>query len=412
MIEFIEKILIDYGVNGNLSTIISIISTLTIIMISYFVVDIMSKKVILRLVRAYISRSKIKWDDVLLENRVFDIIAHIPSALVIHVFAPVFPAYQIWIQRIVFVYIVVNVTLALNKVLDSVDAIYRKYPVSKIRPIKGYLQVLKIIMGVAVSIIVISVLINRSPWLLLSGLGAATAVLMLIFQNSILGFVASIQLTTNEMLKIGDWIEMPSNNADGDVIDLSIHTVKVQNFDKTITTIPTHLMISQSFKNWRGMQESGGRRIKRSVYIDATSIKFCDEEMLKRFEEIQYIKEYIEEKKLEIDKYNKEHNIDTSSIVNGRHLTNIGTFRAYIGNYLKNHPRINKNMIHMTRQLQPTEKGVPIEIYAFTDTVVWLEYEAIQSDIFDHILSIIPEFELRIYQSPTGHDLKKLGNKD
>lgn len=408
MIEFIENLLIDYGVNGSLSLIISNIVVIGIIIISYYIVDIITKKVLLRLVRTYVAKSKIKWDDILLKNKVFDIIARIPPALIVYVSAQVFPNYQIWIQRIVLCYIIVNVVLAINKILDSVNAIYTKYPISKTRPIKGYLQVVKIIVSVAATIVVVSVLIDRSPWILLSGLGAATAVLMLIFQNSILGFVASIQLTANDMVKIGDWISMPAHNADGDVVDLSLHTVKVENFDKTVTTIPTHLLVSESFTNWTAMQESGGRRIKRSVNIDVTSVKFCDEEMLERFGKIQYIKDYINKKRAEIDEYNEEHITNPSSNVNGRHLTNIGIFRAYIESYLDRHPGINKNMTHMARQLQPTENGVPIEIYAFTDGTAWLDYEGIQSDIFDHILSIVPEFDLKIYQRPAGHDLKNM----
>jgi len=230
----------------------------------------------------------------------------------------------------------------------------------------------------------------------------------LIFQNSILGLVASIQLTSNDMLQIGDWIEMPKYDANGDVIDISLHTVKVQNWDKTITTIPTHVLISDSFKNWRGMQESGARRIKRSIYIDMTSIKFCTEEMVERFKNIEYIRKYLENKSEEISTYNSVHNINDSTIVNGRHLTNIGTFRAYIEHYLKHHPKVHKGMTQMVRQLQSTENGLPIEIYIFTNDIAWVNYEAVQSDIFDHILSIIPEFDLRIYQSPTGHDFKNM----
>lgn len=408
MIDYIESLLLNYGINENVSLIISKILAVGIIIIICFIVDKITNRFLLKIVKRYINKSKSKWDDVLLNNNVFEVIARIPTALVIHAFAPVFPTYQNWIQRIVFCYIVINVTLMIYKILDSVNDIYRNYPISKTRPIKGYIQVVKIIVGVIATIVIVSVLIDRSPWILLSGLGAATAVLLLIFQNSILGFVASIQLAANDMVQIGDWIEMSEHGADGDVLDISLHTVKVQNWDKTITTIPTHLLITESFKNWRGMQESGGRRIKRSIYIDVNSIKFADEEMVKRFEEIRYIEDYIKNKREEIDRYNEEHNISDLSIVNRRHLTNIGTFRVYIENYIKNHPKINKSMVHMVRQLQPTDRGVPIEIYAFTTETAWIDYEEIQSDIFDHILSIVTEFDLRIYQSPTGHDIKDI----
>lgn len=408
MIQFIKNILLNYDINENLSLILSNIIAVGIIIIICFIVDIITKRFLLRILRTYISKSKVKWNNVLLNNKVFDIIARIPPALVVHAFAPVFPIYQDWIQRIAFAYIVINVVLAIGKTLDSVNDIYRDYEVSRIRPIKGYLQVVKIIISVAAAIVIISALIDRSPWILLSGLGAATAVIVLIFQNSILGFVASIQLATNDMVQIGDWIEMPSHGANGDVIDISLHTVKVQNFDKTIITIPTHLLISESFKNWRGMQESGGRRIKRAIYIDINSIKFCDEEMLEKFEEIQYIKEYINGKRKKIEDYNQGYDMDSSNIVNGKHLANIGVFRAYIENYLKNHSKISKDMTQMVRQLQPTENGVPIEIYAFTKGTEWTDYEKTQSDIFDHLLTIIHEFDLKIYQRPTGNDLRNI----
>ena len=328
----------------------------------------------------------------------------------IHSFAPVFPSYQVWIQRIAFSYMVLVFVAALSKLLDAADDVYRSFEVSKSRPIKGYLQVLKIIAYVIGTIVIIAVLTDRSPLLLLSGIGAATAVLMLIFQNSILGLVASIQLASNNMVQIGDWIEMPKYGADGDVIDISLHTVKVQNWDKTIITIPTHALISDSFKNWKGMSEAGGRRIKRSIYIDMTSIKFCDEEMLERFKKIRYIQQYINDKTEEIEEYNKKLGIDAESLVNGRHLTNIGTFRAYIMQYLKNHPRIHKGMTQIVRQLEPTEKGLPIEIYAFTNDTAWAAYESIRPDIFDHILAVVPEFDLRLFQNPSGHDLRLQGN--
>ncbi|HHV99238.1 MAG TPA: mechanosensitive ion channel [Clostridiaceae bacterium] len=402
--ENINKLLLSYGVSDELSLYLSYGVAIVIIIFVSLLTDLITKKFLLKIVRIYIIKSKAKWDDLLLKKRVFEQLAHIPPVLIIHAFAPVFPAVDTWIQRIAFSYIIINIVLAINKILDVVNDVYSTYEISKTRPIKGYLQVVSIFISATATVIIISVLIERSPWILLSGIGAATAVLMLIFQNSILGIVASIQLTTNNMVQIGDWIEMPSHGADGDVIDISLHTVKVQNWDKTIVTIPTHKLISESFKNWRGMQEAGGRRIKRSIYIDMTSVKFCDEEMLERFKKIQYIKEYIEKKEAEIEDYNKLHNVDTSSIVNGRRLTNLGTFRAYVESYLNNHSNINKKMTRMVRQLQPAEYGLPLEIYAFTNETEWIKYEAIQSDIFDHILAVVPEFDLKIYQKPAVHN--------
>lgn len=408
MIEFIKDWLIYYGFNKTLSLYLSnVIAIIGIIFISV-IVDLIVKKILLKNLESYIRKTKNKWDDILLENKVFERLSRIVPVAVIHSLAPIFPVYQTWIQRLAFSYIVFIILLSLDKFLDAANDIYKNYEISKIRPIKGYLQVMEIIVYIIGIIIIISVLIDRSPLILLSGIGAATAVLLLIFQNSILGLVASIQLASNNMVQIGDWIEMPKYEANGDVIDISLHTVKVQNWDKTITTIPTHALISDSFKNWRGMQESGGRRIKRSIYIDMTSIKFCTEEMLDRFKEIKYINEYLENKSKEIDSYNAMLNLDDSNLVNGRHLTNIGTFRVYIANFLENHPKVHKGMPQMVRQLQSSENGLPIEIYVFTNDTTWANYEAVQSDIFDHILSVTPEFDLRIYQGPTGHDLRNI----
>ncbi len=410
MIEYVRNLLVSRGINENLSLMLAKTAAAIGIIALSCLAHIITEKFLLKALKHYISKSKAKWDDVFLENKVLDMLSHVPPVMVIHALAPVFPTYQGWIQRIAFSYIIFVSAVTLSRLLDAVDVIYRQLEISKTRPIKGYLQVVKIFMSITAAVVIISIIIDRSPWILLSGIGAATAILILIFQNSILGLVASIQLSTNNMLRIGDWIEMPSNGADGEVIDISLHTVKVQNWDKTIVTIPTHEMISKSFKNWRGMREAGGRRIKRSIYIDVTSIKFCDEEMLNKYKKIQYIEEYIKRKEEEIKRYNEERGIDDSaSIVNGRHLTNIGTFRAYVDQYLKNHPRLNRNMISMVRQLQPTEHGLPLEIYAFTDVTAWTEYEAIQSDIFDHILAAIPEFDLRLFQEPTGYDLRRMG---
>jgi len=408
LIELIKDYLMNHGASEDLSIFLSNIFVVVCIVCVSMLAYLLAKKIFLKILENFITRSKSKWDDILVKNKVFHRIAHIVPASVIHAFAPVLPSYQTLIQRIAFCYIVFVIILTIDKLLDTIDDIYRSFEVSKTRPIKGFLQVVKIITYIIGIIVIISVLIDRSPWILISGIGAASAVLMLIFQNSLLGFVASIQLTSNDMVGLGDWIEMPKYGADGSVIDITLHTVKVQNWDKTITTIPTHALISESFKNWKGMQASGGRRIKRSIYIDMSSIKFCNEEMLERFRKIQYIQEYLDNKKTEIEKYNAVHNIDDSNIVNGRHLTNIGTFRAYIVQYLKNHPRLHKGMIQMVRQLQPSEHGLPIEIYAFTDDTEWISYEAIQSDIFDHILAVVPEFDLRIFQNPTGHDFKKV----
>jgi len=252
----------------------------------------------------------------------------------------------------------------------------------------------------------VSILLGRSPLGIIGGLGAMTAVILLIFRDTILSFIASIQLMTNDMVRVGDWIEMPQYNADGDVVEMALHTVKVRNFDRTITTIPTYKLIEDSFRNWRGMMETGGRRIMRDILIDQSSIRFCDEAMLQKFENIHLLQDYLKEKKKDLAEYNAAHNIDDSSLVNGRHLTNIGTYRAYVEAYLENHPKIHKGLLHMVRQMPPSPQGVALQIYAFTNDTNWVNYENIQADIFDHLLSVLPEFGLRRYQYPTGDDVR------
>ena len=270
------------------------------------------------------------------------------------------------------------------------------------------MQVIKIILVFVIGITVISFVVDKDPSKLLAGLGAMTAVLMLIFKDAILGLVAGIQLSANNMVHLGDWIEMPKYGADGDVIDISLTTVKVQNWDKTISMVPAYALVSDTFKNWRGMSESGGRRIKRSVNIDMSTIRFCDEAMLDKFRKFQYITEYIDSKKRELSEFNTAAQVDDSELVNGRRMTNIGTLRAYIIAYLKNNPKIHKDMTFLVRQLQPTTEGLPLEIYVFSNDTAWVNYEGIQADIFDHILAVVPEFGLRVFQNPTGSDFKLL----
>jgi miniconductance mechanosensitive channel len=301
--------------------------------------------------------------------------------------------------------IVLSVAMALVTALTYANEVYERQPASKNRPIKGYLQVLKITVLCGAAIIVISVLIGESPLLLLSGLGAITAVLLLVFKDTILSLVASVQLTTNDMLRVGDWIEMPSMNADGDVIDISLHTVKVQNFDKTITTVPTHSLVSDAFRNWRGMSESGGRRIKRSIVIDQNSVRFLSDDEVVDLKKFKMLKPYLEAKREEIATWNAQELSGEDAPVNARRLTNIGTLRAYIIAYLRWHPRIGEGFTLLVRQLPSGPQGLPIEIYCFTSTTDWHQYEAIQADIFDHMLAIVPEFDLRVFQEPTGLDL-------
>lgn len=405
--DFIEKQLLQYGVHEGtvsvLATWIMVVFVLLLCIISNFV----TKKVILKVFSRIVKRTMPKWDDILMERRLLHRLSNIVPILIIYSFAPVFPAYQAWIMKVAVLYFIVIVMIVLNTALNTADDIYRTYEVSKVKPIKGIIQVVKIILGTIGIILIVAELIGQSPMILLSGLGALSAVLMLIFRDSLLGLVAGVQLTSNDMLRVGDWIEMPKYNADGDVIDISLNTVKVMNFDKTITTIPAYALISDSYKNWRGMQDAGGRRIKRSVFIDMNSVAFCSEEMLQRFKCIHYLTDYIMERQQEIDAFNELSQVDRSNKVNGRQMTNIGVFRAYVLNYLKNHPKIHQDMTLIVRQLAPGEHGLPLEVYAFTNDTRWPVYESIQADIFDHILAVAPEFGLRIFQNPVGHDLRE-----
>lgn len=404
--DIINNLLIENGINATSAKYLSIVIVIVIIAFLCVIADIITKKIILGVLNTYIMKNNIKWDDHLLNRKVFHKLAAIVPAIIIYVSAPVFKSYQDLIQKIALTYIFIIITTVIKALLNAIDDIYRSFPISKSRPIKGLLQVIEFSAYIIMGIIIIANLIDKSPLLLLSGIGAIAAVFSFVFKDSILGLVAGIQLSANDMLRIGDWIGMPKYGADGIVTDITINTVKVQNFDKTIVTIPAYTLISDSFKNWRGMQEAGGRRIKRSIYIDMTSIRFCTEEMLNKYKKIDYIKDYINKKENEIYQYNKDNKINDELLINGRHLTNIGTFRAYIQNYLENHPKVHKEMSLMVRQLAPEYHGLPLEIYAFINDTKWVNFENAQADIFDHILAVAEEFELRIFQNPTGYDIK------
>ena len=380
---------------------------LVAILVLAFVANFITKKIILRLVNRLVKTTSTQWDDLLMQRGVFTLMSHLVPAIIIYYLAP---TDLINMQLAAVIYMIVVGLLVLNAFLNSVVDIYRTFEFARRVPIRGFMQVVKIVAVVAGGIMILGMLVGKDPTNILAGFGAMTAVLLLIFKDAILGFVAGIQLSANNMVHIGDWIEMPKYGADGDVIDVSLTTIKVQNWDKTISTIPAYALISDSFKNWRGMSESGGRRIKRALNLDMNTVRFCDEAMLERFRRIQYLTEYIDAKKREIDEHNIAANVDDSELVNGRRMTNVGTFRAYVIAYLKNHPKINQNMTFLVRQLQPTECGLPMEIYVFSNDKVWANYEAIQADIFDHILAVIPEFGLRVFQNPTGSDFLRLAS--
>jgi miniconductance mechanosensitive channel len=314
------------------------------------------------------------------------------------------------VKNVCSAFIVLSIALAIGAALNLANALYQRRPEAELRPIKGYVQVLKIVIYALAAILVIASLIDRSPLILLSGLGAMAAVLMLIFQDTLLSLVASVQLSSNDMVRLGDWIEMPQLNADGDVIDIALHTVKVLNWDKTVTTIPTKKLISDSFKNWRSMREAGGRRIKRSLLLDQQSIHFLGDAERIKLERFALLQDYFAAKADELAAWNARHP-GTENSVNQRRLTNIGTFRVYVERYLRGHPGIHQGMTLMVRQLAPTSDGLPLELYCFTSDTAWVAYEGVQSDIFDHLLSILPEFGLRVFQHPSGADMQTLGSR-
>ena len=374
--------------------------------------DFATRRVLLSALRAVAKRSTFRWDDALVEHKFFGRLAQIMPALVIYFGIGLVPDYpdavEQVVRNIVSAYIIVMLMLTVTAAMSAANAIYETLPVARRRPIKGFVQLAQIAIYIVGGILVIATLIDRSPVILLSGFGAMTAVLLLVFKDTLLSLVASLQLSGQDLVRVGDWLEMPQFGADGDVIDVALYTVTVQNWDKTITTIPTYRLISDSFKNWRGMSESGGRRIKRSINVDVNSIRFLTDAEVERFKGFALLKEYIEAKEADLKVYNEGLGEPGEAGVNLRRLTNVGTFRAYIRNYLKHHPKIHDRMTLIVRQLQPGPEGLPIEVYAFSNDTDWVAYEDIQADIFDHIYAIAPEFGLRIYQKPAGADLEGL----
>ncbi|MND96661.1 Miniconductance mechanosensitive channel YbdG [compost metagenome] len=383
---------------------------LCLLLLLAFIADFIVRRILTRLALHLAGRA-VHDLDVLLRPVVRGFTRVVP-AIVIHrgvsAVPHLSPGMVTLVENVAGAFMIVTVAVAIGAALDMTNALYARSPRAHRRSIKGYLQVVKIVIYAIATILVIAALIDRSPLLLLSGLGALAAVLMLVFKDTILSLVASVQLNSNDMLRVGDWIEMPQVNADGDVIDIALHTVKVQNWDKTITTIPTWRMINESYKNWRGMQESGGRRIKRALLIDQTSVRFLEAEERERMRRFLLIDDYLAEKGAEMADWNAKLVQAGRDPVNLRRSTNIGAFRAYVQHYLQHHPRIRQDMTLLVRQLQPTEAGLPLEIYAFTATVAWSEYEDIQADVFDHLLAILPEFGLRLFQQPSGADFRAM----
>ena len=383
-----------------------------LILVLAWLMNHLAKGFMLRFLRFCIKNSKTQWDDKLVQRNLFHRLSHLAPIIVISFFLP-----QIWvghptaeglIDAFSQIYTMLVVLLVVQALLDAFHDVYRTFEWSKQVPIYSFIQAIKLIVYMVGGVFIVAKLMGKDPSVIFGSLGALTAVLMLVFKDSILGFAAGIHLTTNKMLSLGDWLEMPKYGADGDVIEIGLTTVKVQNFDKTITTIPTYTLISDAFKNWRGMSESPGRRIKRSILIDLNSIRFCDEALLESLASIQAISGYIREKQKEVQAFNQQLVTGGSEHpANGRRLTNIGTFRAYLVAFLRQHPLINQEMTLLVRQLEPTPRGLPLQIYVFSSDKRWVEYEGIVSDLFDHILSVMKEFDLRAYQEPSGLDFRQ-----
>ena len=407
MINFLYLYFIQLGLKAWLSLTLSWGLTVVLLVSLSFMTQWVMRRYLLRFFKFMAQKKESQWLQILAEHRLFLWLTRLIPILVLFVLWPLlaasdqaaFDRWVVLLHLLIVQYFIFVLVMFLHEALNCIDQIYAQFPIAKLRPIRTYLQVIRLLfIGLAI-ISSIAILVGRSPAALLTGLGAMTAILSLVFKDSIMGFVTSIQLTSYDMVRVGDWIEMPKYGADGDVVDISLNTIKVQNFDKTIVTIPTHMLMTEGVKNWRGMQEAGGRRIKRCFYIDMHSICFCDEQMLERLLKIHQISGYLQEKQLQLQQYNTENNIDSSTTVNGRRLTNVGTLRAYLQAYLSSHPDVHPGLTLLVRQLQPTDKGLPIELYIFTNDTNWLRYEAIQADIFDHVLAILPEFGLKVYQS-------------
>ncbi len=373
---------------------------------------LIAKRILVAGIRRFVARSEVKWDDRLVDAHLFIRIAYMAPAVVarsgIQVIEGLDPTIVTAVSRLASAAIVLLVALSASAVLNAINEIYSSIEKYRSRPIKGYIQMMNMVIGGVAVVVIVSELFDKSPAIFLSGLGAMTAVLLLVFKDTILSLVASVQLTSNDMIRPGDWIEMPEFNADGDVVDIALHTVSIQNWDKTITTIPTHKFIEGSFKNWRAMGEAGGRRIKRSLFLDMGSIRFLLPDEIDRFGKFALLKDYMARKHDDLATFNAQRGRDESINADIRRLTNAGTFRAYVYEYLRHHPAIHQDMTLMVRQLAPTATGLPIEIYCFTNVTVWSVYEGIQSDIIDHLLAVAADFDLRVFQNPSGTDFQQL----
>jgi len=377
-----------------------------------FLIWFFSRLIIIRIVKRIVRKSAATWDDMLYKFKVFRSLSFIIMAFVIGAVVPIifrdFPNWRDIAIAASKVYVVLSFMFAINALLNAILGILEGVDSLKDKPLRSYKQVTKILFYLVGFVLILAIVINQSPVYILTGFGAVTAVFLLIFRDPILGFVASIQMSAIDLVRVGDWISVDKYGADGEVIEINLTTIKVQNWDMTITIVPSYTIVSESFKNWRGMQESDGRRIKRFINIKISSIKFCDQALFEKLLQVERIQDYLKQKDVEIDLYNKENNVNKSVLINGRHMTNIGIFRVYAENYLEQNPNINSDMTFVVRQLQATENGLPLEIYAFSKLKEFENFEKVAADIFDHLLAAVPYFDLEIFQSPSGSDMKKI----
>jgi miniconductance mechanosensitive channel len=382
------------------------------LLLAAWVGDRIAKRFLFRALRKLVERSPFEWDDALLDDRVLARAAHVVPVLILYIGLPLVPVMSGDFREIITggfgAAIIALLAFVVSGLLDGVARAYALRPDAAERPIKGYIQLVQIGVFIVAGVLVLSTLTGRNPGVLLGGIGAFTAVLLLVFRDTILSLVASLQLTSNDMVRIGDWIEMPKYGADGDVIEIALHTVKIQNWDKTITTIPTHKLIEDSFRNWRGMSESGGRRIKRSLNLDMNAVRFLTPAEIEEFSRWELLRDYMAGKRERLRQWRAENPAEEGVIAETRNLTNLGTFRAYVLAYLRAHPRIHDEMTLLVRQLEPGPEGIPLQVYAFTNDTRWATYEGIQGDIFDHLLALLPEFGLRPFQAPAGADVQGL----
>ena len=411
--EWVYNLLVQMGLISENSSYLDNIVILLLIIAVTVGIDYSCRYIFLGMFKRLARKTKNQLDDLIVDRKIINKMMHMIPAILIYILLPFAfsaeetPKILIVLQKLCQIYIIAVSLRFINASLNLIHEIYNKKDSFKNKPLKGFIQILQVTVFFIGVILIISILINKSPVSLLAGLGASAAILMLVFKDTILGFVAGIQLSANDMLRAGDWITMSKYGADGTVIEVTLNAVKVRNFDNTITTIPPYALVSDAFQNWRGMSESPGRRIKRSINIDMNSVRFCTPEMLAKYRKIQLLANYVEQTEQVIKEYNEEHHIDNSILVNGRRQTNLGVFRAYLNCYLKSHPGVNHNMTCMVRQLQPTDHGIPLELYFFSATTSWIPYEDLQSDVFDHLLAIISEFDLHVFQSPSGEDFRE-----